>query len=52
MGPWPGIEPGLGEPQSPVLTPTPPQPSRIVGSYLVWYFNNPLLNHLVKMLSN
>ena len=30
MGPWPGIEPGLGEPQSPVLTPTPPQPSRVV----------------------
>ena len=31
MGPWPGIEPGLGEPQSPVLTPTPPQPSRVVA---------------------
>ena len=30
MGPWPGIEPGLGEPQSPVLPPTPPQPSRVV----------------------
>ena len=26
MGPWPGIEPGLAEPQSAVLTPTPPQP--------------------------
>ena len=26
MGPWPGIEPGLREPQSLVLTPTPPQP--------------------------
>ncbi len=31
MGPWPGIEPGLGEPQSPVLTPTPPQPSKVVA---------------------
>ena len=26
VGPWPGIEPGLAEPQSAVLTPTPPQP--------------------------
>ncbi len=31
MGPWPGIEPGLREPQSLVLTPTPPQPSRLVA---------------------
>ena len=29
MGPWPGIEPGLREPQSLVLTPTPPQPSKL-----------------------
>ena len=30
MGPWPGIEPGLAEPQSAVLTPTPPQPWGVV----------------------
>ena len=35
MGPWPGIEPGLAEPQSTVLTPTPPQP---LYCFVVFYW--------------
>ena len=55
MGPWPGIEPGLREPQSLVLTPTPPQPSRVCcreksGISIMRFFKPHSNREIVKLI--